>query len=109
MDQPRAQVSSDHVSTLVGEFIHIVSDLPHVRQVLLEATDVGPTVWTVIDAEPFKQDERDLVYDAELRVIERRPNLDVDFRLINVAEYGDEAEEGLLPTRARTLWRRDPE
>ncbi len=91
---------------LGNRFVTLVQALPHARQVLLEATDEGPRIWTVIEAEPFDRSQREPVYTAEIEALEAHPELDADFRLINLAEYGASRAGDILPDNAEVLWRR---
>ena len=89
---------------LGNQFAKLVRALPHARQVLLEATDEGPRIWTVIEAKPFDRGQREPMYAAELEALEAHPDVDEDFRLINLAEYGESRVGDILPENAEVLW-----
>ena len=92
---------------LAGRFVGLAGALPQVSQVLLEETEDGPCIWTVIRAEPFDRDQREPVYSAELEALESYPDVGVNFRLINLAEYDDTSMTEVLPADAAVLWRRE--
>lgn len=100
----RPRVEADHA---LGErFVTLVRALPQARQVLLEAADEGARIWTVIEAEPFDRGQREPVYAAEIAALEAHPDVDADFRLINLAEYGESRAADVLPENAEVLWHR---
>ncbi len=105
------QTSSEHPGTgpndaLENRFVTRVRGLPQVRQVLLETAAEAPRIWTVIEAEPFDRSQREPVYAAELEALEAFPDVDADFRLVNVSEYGASQADAILPDDADVLWRR---
>jgi len=89
---------------LVEQFAELAFALPQVQRVVLVADDDDLTIWTVIDAEPFDRDQRYPVYGAQARVLRDAECDAVDFRLINVREFGSDAAD-MMP-RAGILWER---
>jgi hypothetical protein len=86
----------------------MVSRLPFVEEVRAEAGYEGVGIWTVIDSEPFADEPRMQVYDAELQAAQSTPGALVDYRLINRLEYGDQNTAWALPEHAYVAWRRAP-
>jgi hypothetical protein len=93
---------------VLDQYVSIVSSFPFVEQVLAVPGYEGVGVWTVIDAEPFADEPRDQIYDAELKAVLSSPDALVDFRLINRLEYGDQNTRWALPEGAYVAWRRAP-
>ena len=91
---------------VLQQYVSLVSRLPFVEQVLAMPGYGGVGIWTVIDAEPFADEPRDQVYDAELKALDTRPGALVELRLINRLEYGDEAMTWAVPAGAHVVWRR---
>jgi hypothetical protein len=91
---------------LAASFVEIVRRFPQVDRMLLETSSEAARVWTIIEAEPLDPAPREAIYEAELEALDRHPGVDVDFRLVNVAEYGDERLRDTLPRDAEELWRR---
>jgi len=93
---------------LAEQFVKLVFDLPQVQRVMLEASDDGVTIWTVIDAKPKDRAFRYPVYERQATVLATVNYMtdDVpDFRLINVREYRDGAQ-GVLPDAVK-VWERE--
>ena len=93
---------------MVQEYVALVSRLPFVEQVRAEPGYEGVQIWTVIDSEPFADEPRDQIYDAELKAVLSSPDALVDYRLINRLEYGDQNTAWALPERAHIAWQRAP-
>jgi hypothetical protein len=93
---------------VLDQFVSIVSGLPWVERVLAEPGYEGVQIWTVIDAEPFEDEPRDRVYQAELEATNVSPEALVRFRLLNRHEYGDEKLTGVLPDQGHLAWQRTP-
>lgn len=91
---------------LAERFVELVRSLPQVRRVLLESSRTGTRLWTVIEAEPFDDSQRDPVYEAELRVLQGDEPVGVDFRLVNLAEFPPDGRATILPATAATLYQR---
>ncbi len=100
-DHPQA---ADERSDLVGHFIDLVRELPQTRQILLEETEEGSRVWTIIETEPFDRSQREPIYQAQGEVLRSHPPADVYFRLVNISEFGTDRIAGALPHGAQTLW-----
>jgi hypothetical protein len=97
---------ADPKGLLVRErYVDLVHSFPQVRRVLPEATPSGPRIWTVIEVEPFDRDQREPLYAAELAATGAAPELDIDFRVVNVVEYGS-SRTGIVPDGAVALWHR---
>ena len=90
---------------LAEKFAGLALALPQVQQVLLEETDEGPTIWTIINAEPFDSSFRDPVYEAEAEALRSVNGGLADFRLLNTREY-ERGVEDLLPTSPSKVWKR---
>jgi hypothetical protein len=88
---------------LVEDFVAMVRELPYVRQVRLDERSADGCVWTLIDALPSDDEQRDEIYDAELRASQHRPAAALDFRLVNAAEYPGANADDLLATEASVL------
>ena len=108
-----ARVSEDRarvppgIMKLAEQFVKLVFDLPQVQRVMLEVSDDGVTIWTVIDAIPKDTAYRYPVYERQAKVLAAVNYMsdDVpDFRLINVREFGDRAQS-VLPDAVR-IWDR---
>jgi hypothetical protein len=93
------------MSALQKRFSDLVGALPQARRVLLETTDEGVCLWTVIEARPFDRAQREPVYEAQREVLRSYP-FDVEFRLINLAEYGPTRTSDVLPGDAQVVWAR---
>ena len=93
---------------VLEQYVSIVSRLPFVEQVLAEPGYEGVLIWTVIDSEPFADEPRDQIYDAELKAVLSSPDALVDYRLINRLEYGDQNTAWALPERAHVARQRAP-
>jgi hypothetical protein len=91
---------------VLTKFVSLVSRLPFVEQVLAVPGCEGVEIRTIIDAEPFADEPRDQVYEAELAASVAEPDAMILLRLINRRECGDEAMEWLVPTNAHVAWRR---
>jgi hypothetical protein len=89
-------------------YVDVVSRLPFVEEVRAQPGYDGLGIWTVIDAEPFADEPRDQISDAELKAALLSPGALVDYRLINRLEYGDQNTAWALPERAYVAWRRVP-
>jgi hypothetical protein len=102
----RDRFGADRQGLLVGErYVDLVRSFPQVRRVLVEATPSGPRIWTVIEAEPFDRDQREPLYAAELEATGAAPEMDIDFRIVNVSEHGS-SRAGIVPDEAVALWHR---
>jgi len=93
---------------VLDQYVSLVSRLPFVEQVLAAPGYEGVGIWTVIDSEPFADEPRDQIYDAELKAVLSSPGALVDYRLINRLEYGDQNTRWALPEGAYVAWRRAP-
>jgi hypothetical protein len=93
---------------VLDQYVSLVSRLPFVEEVRAEPGYEGVQIWTVIDSEPFADEPRDQIYDAELKAVLSSPGALVDYRLINRLEYGDQNTRWALPERAYVAWRRAP-
>ena len=71
---------------MLHDFANKVSEIPAVRIVALADSPQGVRIWTILDAEPNNRDLRDRIYDIEGEVLDRHPNLEIDFSLVNLAE-----------------------
>ena len=98
--------TDQEVDALARKYVELVRPLPQVRRVLLERTPSGDRLWTVIKAEPFKDCEREAVYRAELQALQDGPDVDMGFRLVNLTEFPSQSHRSVLPTGAKTLFRR---
>ncbi len=96
--------TADELSGLLGRFVDAVSELPQARQILLEDTEEGPRVWTVIEAEPFDRRHREPIYQTQGELLRNGSSIEVGFRLVNVSEFGADRMASVLPSGAQTLW-----
>ena len=80
-----------------GRFVDSISEIPEVSRVYLDdASDEVTHIWTFLDREPFESAPRYRVYDVEEKAREKLEGQDLEFHLINTAEY----PEGTVPDRA---------
>ena len=89
---------------LVEHFAGLAFALPQVQRVVLIADEGDLTIWTVIDTEPFDRGQRYPVYAAQARALSMIDCDSVDFRLINLREFGSDAAD-IVP-RAEAIWER---
>ena len=64
---------------VLDHYVSIVSRLPFVEEVRAEPGYEGVQIWTVIDSEPFADEPRDQIYDAELKAVLSSPGALVDY------------------------------
>jgi len=86
---------------LVERYVAEASRLPQVRIIATGPDRSAPSIWTVIDAEPWAPGPRREVYEAELRALDAAAAGAGDFRLINVREYSDVPADQLVPQPAK--------
>jgi hypothetical protein len=92
------------VTQLAEHFAELAFALQQVQRVILVADDGDLTIWTVIDAEPFDRGQRYPVYVAQARALSMTDCDFVDFRLVNLREFGSDAAN-VVP-RAEVIWER---
>lgn len=80
---------SEKTFDLPSSFVREVSKIQAVKTVIQVRTESGMCIWTILDMEPENQELRYDIYDIEGRVLDHFPDVQVDFRLINLAEYPD--------------------
>jgi len=85
------------VQALLRDFVRLVAPLAQVQQVFSDLTDGEPAIWTVTDVDRDHWDQYVAVYDAELAAGQAHPEIPVDFRLINLGDYGPEQRATLIP------------
>ena len=90
---------------LAEKFAGLALALPQVQQVLLEETEEGAAIWTIIDAAPFDSTFREPVYAAEAEALRSIDGGLADFRLLNTREY-EPAQSDLLPKSPSRVWNR---
>jgi len=98
--------TDQQADALARKYVELVRPFPQVRSVLLERTSSADRLWTVIKAEPFDDSEREAIYRAELDALQDGPEIDVGFRLVNLTELPPQSHRSVLPTGAKTLFRR---
>jgi hypothetical protein len=97
----RAARATSAVRSAANEFVGRVRELPQARRILLEESDEGSRIWTVIEAEPFARELRNPIYLAELAVLRSHPSAEVGFRLMNLVEQG---ATSIAPEGIEVLW-----
>jgi hypothetical protein len=70
-------------------FAERVSQIEEVKKVMLTNDKEGLRIWTILDREPNNRELRNRIYDVEAEVLDRFPEVGIDFRLINLAEYSN--------------------
>jgi hypothetical protein len=75
-----------------------------VRDVLLDRSGYTPRIWTVIVTPPFDRAQREPVFRAELDAMREYPGVEVDFRLVNLAEYQGHDPRSRLPRITESLF-----
>ena len=95
--------------TSAKRFVGMISRLPQLRQVLLERRSDGFRIWTVVDGAPFEWSLREPIYQAQLETLKAHPSTagGLAFRLVNLAEYEEEAVSDLLPADGDVVWPRE--
>lgn len=78
--------------SLSERFAQKAARLQSVEAVIVRNTNSTVTIWTILDREPYKREIRDAVYDLEVEMLKQFSEAEVDFRLINTAEYNTLAE-----------------
>src|SRR5713226_2936378 len=99
----RGQLMSADVDEFYRYFVSLAEKIPEVREVRLTDPDYAPRIWTVIRAEPFDNSKTDPVYRAEMAALIAFPDVRVDFRLVNLAEWIDDSEDQIIPSSAKIL------
>ncbi|MGE0540103.1 MAG: hypothetical protein AB7R89_07970 [Dehalococcoidia bacterium] len=103
-------VHPEQLRLLVSEFVRAMRQLPQARAVYLSFADDEPCITTFIDAEPFNRALRNPIYQAQAEVLHAHPGIDVDFRLVNLTEFGGRPPAEFLPeNRVQLLHRYEPE
>jgi hypothetical protein len=103
---PAEAVRLPNIHDVIERFLGRVCELPHVRRVVFETSSDGVRVLTVIEAPPFERRYRDTVFDAESVALAGYEGADLDFGLVNLREYPEDAHEGLIPTAGDVLYQR---
>jgi hypothetical protein len=99
---------SEQLRLLVTEFVRIMRQLPQARAIYLSFPDDEPRITTFIDAEPFDRAFRNPIYQAQADVLRAHPSIDVDFRLVNLTEFGGRPLTEFLPeNRVQLLHRHE--
>jgi hypothetical protein len=105
-----SDIQPEQLRLLVSEFVRAMRQLPQARAVYLSFADDEPCITTFIDAEPFNRALRNPIYQAQAEVLRAHPGIDVDFRLVNLAEFGGRPSAEFLPeNRVQLLHRHEPE
>ncbi len=91
---------------LIDKFVAKVSSIGEVQTVLLIEGGEVPRIWTVLYSKPFDREVRRHVYDTEDVVLLALDQPLLDFRLINLSEFGKDQRPYLLPERAKVLYKR---
>ena len=100
----RRSRSSTEIAAFIRAFVEHVRENASVRRVAVTAIGDEINVCTIIDAEPQDPLGRNAVYTAELAAYDRYPDLTVDFRVINVADFPARPVEQFIPTNANIVY-----
>lgn len=87
-------------------FISKVQPISVVQEVHITERERVPTIWTVISAPPFKDEELRPVYQAQMEVLQATDRPLVDFDVVNPEEFPPDARDKILPSNAKLLWKR---
>jgi hypothetical protein len=105
-----SDIQPEQLRLLVTEFARAMRQLPQARAIYLSFPDDEPRITTFIDAEPFNRAFRNPIYQAQVEVLRTHPGIDVDFRLVNLTEFGGRPLAEFLPeNRVQLLRRHAPE
>jgi hypothetical protein len=88
-------------------FVREIKAITHVREVRLVVSGGAPVIWTIISAPPFENSPRYQVYEVELGVLRDLDEPMLDFRLINMDEFSQDALEKILPRDGKILLQMD--
>lgn len=110
LDQVENVTSAKRLYKVFKAYLEEIKSLDIVRQVFLSLhgyEDV-PTLWTIIESEPFEDSLRTPIYEAQMRVLKTlTDDILVDFRVLNVRELSnDQKLEKILPVEIIYSWHR---
>ena len=97
-----------NLDELTNAYIQIVSSINIVHKVLVVETTEAATIWTIIDAPPFEDSYRDLVYDAQIEIFNMtKEDIPLDFYILNVSELVNKQElDKIIPSNSKLVWER---
>ena len=104
-DGLQASLDREERAEIITQYLSIVREIPQAVQVRLAQEDEGECLITVIDAEPFDQEPRDRVLEAEIQTYRRMYQPILGFRLVNPRR--SPGADHHLP-QGETLWERNP-
>jgi hypothetical protein len=99
----RARPSAQAVA-FVHDFVERVREIAAVRRVAVAAEGDEINVCTIVDAEPQAPLGRNAVYTAELAAYDQHPDLTIDFRVVNVADFPARPIEQFIPADANIVY-----
>lgn len=100
----------DAITAKWGHFVDSISEIPEVSRVYLDdASDEVTHIWTFLDRVPFESAPRYRVYDVEEKAREKLEGQDLEFHLINTAEYPEGAVSDRVPEAVLLFERSDGE
>ena len=96
------------IDKLCEEYVDEVSDIKAVREILVVEEEDVTTIWTIIKATPFEDSIREPIYAAQLQILRSlEQDIPLDFYVLNESELlADEKLTDIIPSHARTIWRR---
>jgi hypothetical protein len=97
--------AADVQRRIANEFAAQAGAIPGVRTVATVPLGEALGIWIVLDGDLTGQVRR-AVYALEAAFFRRYQEAEIDFRLIDAAEYPANRRAGLLPTGAETLFDR---
>lgn len=83
------------VADACDDFADLLHDVVEVETVVSFEDEGVVHIWTYLDAGPFETAIRYRIYDAADEILNRYPQVEIDFHLINLTEYPTELWEGL--------------
>lgn len=83
------------VKAACSEFASLLKDVPEVQSIVCSFDGPVTIVWTYLDGKPFDAATRYRIYEAEQQILRHHPGAEIDFQLVNLAEYSAELRSGL--------------
>lgn len=96
----------DAIIEVSDHFVQSVSQLPHVKQVLLEGDGTGVRICTLLEAGEPDYQYYDAVFEAEAEATRDYPEVPLDFRVINRTNNPTRDFEGKPPEGVQILFQR---